>query len=412
MKKKILTILIFLLVSISAYCASIIGNMPEDPFPSEENLAQFDFDSGDKSYSEYQFNLLMTDKGEKLYTHFGHCGLEVITPRGSHYVCDWGVFYFTNGFYYNFVRGRLFYLMKISTLNRSLRKSEIEKRSLLRLPLNIPDQAKENLVKFLDYNNLPEKNTYLYDMYYDNCSTRIRDLYNATTGGDFKAWAEKQDTGLTLRQVSNSYLIDKPLEFWVLNYLQGNKVDKRANRYDAMLVPFCLEDAIADYQNNSSEFITSYEAHDSKIKYHPILPSLVAIILSSIFVFLFKKSRRAWAILMFLFSLVLTILSLVLTFFMFFSLHWYTYFNENYIVLNPTIIIILMTSLLTIFRKNRNLYKAKRYFLLFSFVSVLLLIIKLILPGIFYQDNLEIIIPILIFFISQSYALRKEKPHS
>lgn len=412
MKKKVLSFLFLLLLSAMLNAASIIGEKPENPFPSVENLAYFDFLNGDDSYKDYQFNILVTKEGDDLYTQFGHCGLEVITPNGSHFVCDWGVFIFGYDFYFNFMKGKLFYRMKISPLSYSLRKSAREERDLERLPLIVSDNAKRPLVDFIEYNNLPENTTYLYDFYFDNCATRIRDIYNATTNDDFKLWAEGQDTGLTLRQLSNTHLSSRPLTLWVLNYLEGNMVDEKASLYDALFLPMYLEDAIARYQGNEPVNIASYKERGGALEYTPVLPTLFSILLSALFLFAFKKSRRFYSLLLFILSLFLFALSSVLTFLMFFSMHSCTYFNENLIVLNPTVFFVTISSFRTILKKERSLYRVKCYFILLSIISVLLLALKLILPNVFYQDNLEIVIPLLVFFLFQALTLRKEKPRS
>ena len=72
-------------------------------------------------------------------------------------------------------------------------------RSVEEYTLDLTPEAKFQILEFLKHNALEENNTYLYHFYKDNCATRLRDIIDAATGGDFQKWAKGRETEGTYR---------------------------------------------------------------------------------------------------------------------------------------------------------------------------------------------------------------------
>lgn len=408
MFRKLAAIAIVLLISALLSATSVLNNPPEDPFPVEENLALYDFDKDENRMSGFRFSLLTTEKGDEVYTLFGHSGLQLTTPDGISRTYDWGVFDFGKGFYINFMRGRLYYLMLVSSYDRSLFKSEFEGRTLRSLPLEIPERAKRDMIAYLNRNSLPENSTYLYDFYLDNCATRVRDLYNAATGDDFRHWAEGIRTGLTIRQLAEECMRDDFAANWTINFIQGKRIDREANLYEACFLPSYLEKAISKYQGNEPVTIVQGRSEKQSASNYIYQATLISITAVIILYFAFRISRRLWGLLAFTISLILLLLSLVLFILMFFSYHWSTFFNENILILNPSIILLSVLSFSVMLRPKTSLSIIGRYCIVSSSITLLLLILKLVLHFLFVQDNLAVIIPLLVFYLGQAFILRKE----
>ncbi len=412
MFRKSVLLIAALFISITLSATSIMDNPPADPFPIEENVSLYDFDGNEEKMEDFRFALLTTDKGDEIYTLFGHSGLELTTPDGRSRTYDWGVFDFENGFYLNFIRGRLYYIMNITGFENSIFKSEFEGRTLRRMDLLIPETSKRDLIAYLNRNALAENRTYLYDFYLDNCATRVRDLYNATTHDGFRNWAEKIETGKTIRDLTIECMRDNFPVNWFINSIQGRSIDSKVNLYEACFLPSYLEMAISSYQGTEPQLLVEGKKAEAKEGSYLLQATLVSILVTALLFLSYRLSRRLWALLTLILSLGLLFLSLVFTVLMFCSYHWSSFFNENLIFINPSMILVTAVSIITVFRPGTSLVAVRRYFTALSLAIVILLILKLLLHTILFQANLPVILPMLILYLGQAYTLRKEKPLS
>ncbi|HLV53398.1 MAG TPA: DUF4105 domain-containing protein, partial [Cryomorphaceae bacterium] len=123
-----------------------------------------------------QVSLLTCGPGQDLYATFGHSALQIHDPvTGLDRVYNYGTFDFdTEGFYVKFTRGKLNYILSVTTFDQFIWEYEYTGRSVFRQVLDLSPAQKEDLFAFLEQNALPENREYKYDFFYDNCSTRIR----------------------------------------------------------------------------------------------------------------------------------------------------------------------------------------------------------------------------------------------
>ena len=386
--KKILFLLVSIFFLQAVFAASFSPVSLDNPFPSEENLLKFDFVNGSKDLEGYKINLITIDTGDEVYTYFGHTSLEVVTTDGNDVFFDYGFFSFDDGFYLDFAFGRLYYMVAASPSFLRMAGFNNEKRTVRTVELKLDDAQKEGVIDFLNYNIQQENQTYLYHYYNDNCATRVRDIINAASGGEFKAWAESIQTGITKRDAAAKYL-DKDLFFsFVINYLEGPYVDEPMDLYQAMYLPEILEKAVNEYQHSESLVLMSDNA---RTKYAQIPFGLKMSILSIIGLFLsyssaFSKNRvfrRIANMVLALFFLFLAILSAVLVFMMLFTNHDVTYLNANILFINPALIVFFAESL-----AGRKCKKRGRLSLLFLSIMACTLILKGLFPMVFIQENL------------------------
>ena len=255
-----LIMVIFMLSFLSA--ASIKKEGLENPFPSLENLDEFNFERQGEVYPDMKINLITTETGDEIYSYFGHTSLEIILPSLPPLFYDYGYFSFSNGFYINFIFGRLLYNVFATDGAMRLDLFEMEDRTVHRTELKLSNQMKNAVFSFLRFNTREENNTYLYDYYLDNCATRVRDIYNEATGGDFKRWAEEIYNGTSLRRCANLYLDKNPIVSFTLNYLEGPSIDKPISLYEECFLPLHLMEAIEEYEMIKSDVIITSEGRN------------------------------------------------------------------------------------------------------------------------------------------------------
>ena len=391
--KRALSSILLIFISINLFSLSIEGGNIENPFPSEENLKNFNFSDIAVYYPEIEINLITTETGDELYSYFGHTSLEINVPSIRPSFFDYGFFSFSEGFYRNFIFGRLLYNVYQTDGTRRIEAFKSEDRTVHRTPLSLGIQEKNAILSFLLYNTRPENNTYLYDYYFDNCATRVRDIYNEATGGAFKTWASGINTGLSLREEANIHLDKSPLISFTLNFLEGPSIDKAANLYEASFLPINLMKAIEQYQDTESTMVyesaSRQNTRSHSLMYYTCLFSVayffIALLLYGSKIRFFNRLSDIINALIYLYFFIL---STLLIFFMAFTNHSVTYFNANVLYANPLMIILLAEAI-------RGKRTKKRFYIsvLELIIIASALIIKGMFPLFFIQEN----IPHLIF---------------
>jgi hypothetical protein len=139
-----------------------------------------------------RFSVITCSPGPDLYSLFGHSAFRLQDSiQGNYYdvVYNYGTFLFDETFYVKFARGKLDYLLQSSTYEDFISAYEYEGRGVWEQELRLTLAEKQRLFELLQTNLKRENCTYRYDFFYDNCSTRIRDmLMRALSDTDTKPW--------------------------------------------------------------------------------------------------------------------------------------------------------------------------------------------------------------------------------
>lgn len=187
---------------------------------------------------EAQFSLLTASPGEELYSVFGHSALRVYDPlSGIDEVYNYGTFDFNTPFFYiKFTRGQLMYQLTVSTMDRFLFEYEYEQRAVYEQVLALYPSEKQRIYDFLQINRRPENREYLYDFFYDNCATRIRDLIDDLLVVD---WGEDPYPGppRSFRDMLQPYLANMPWAAFGIDLALGLPADRIATPWHYMFLP-------------------------------------------------------------------------------------------------------------------------------------------------------------------------------
>ena len=124
--------------------------------------------------------LVTCGPGEELYEAFGHTAIRVHDSNiGLDVVYNYGTFDFDQpNFYWNFVQGRSLYMLAANRYSNFIRAYQYYNRSVREQYLNMTLPQKQALLDKLLWNAKVENRNYLYDYFFDNCSTRPRDVLN------------------------------------------------------------------------------------------------------------------------------------------------------------------------------------------------------------------------------------------
>ena len=330
--------------------------------------------------------LITCGPGTEIYSVYGHSALRIVIPEKKiDTVYNWGVFDFaTPNFAWKFAKGRLNYMLGVYSFESFLKDYFLEQRWVISQKFNLETPDIERLFLLLEENLKPENITYSYDFYYDNCSTRIRDLIEKAVGEDLLYPPEKAKKELqTFRYLTGEYEKVYPWLKLGIDLLIGSPGDKKASFREMMFLPAHLKNGLSELliRRNSKmipllqnpEIVLDIDQQPIKEKLFAS-PLFVFSLLLIIIIMLTGLVRRKTAnniIDIFLFS-VFSILALLMIFFNFFTDHHQLRWNLNIIWLNPFIILCL-TSL--VFKKDWS-----GWFRIVFYLTVLFLLFLALLP--------------------------------
>ncbi|WP_229369714.1 lipoprotein N-acyltransferase Lnb domain-containing protein [Fibrivirga algicola] len=190
---------------------------------------------------------------EDISSVFGHTEIRIYDPAiGFDRNYSYGGFdYAADYFVIKFLRGTLPYHISSHTLFQAVNYYQQYNRSIREQVLNMSVPQVQRLYQALETNLLPQNREYSYRFYYDNCSTRPRDMIT-TAMGDSLIWSPqvKQPTK-SYRDWMNDYLGAKPWEQLGMNLAIGRPADKITSGWEAMYLPNNVFDQLTKAQVRS-----------------------------------------------------------------------------------------------------------------------------------------------------------------
>lgn len=125
-----------------------------------------------------QISVLTVGPGTSLNDAFGHSGFRIKDSANNlDIVYGYGEFDFNApNFYLKFTQGKLNYKIGKTDFNRFYAIYQYYNRSINEQILNLNQNQKQRLYNYLLNNYKPENRNYLYDFFFDNCATKIKDV--------------------------------------------------------------------------------------------------------------------------------------------------------------------------------------------------------------------------------------------
>ena len=177
--------------------------------------------------------------GDELYSTWGHTAIRITDSiKQTDIVYNFGTFDF-NGpdFYMKFTRGKLDYLLSVSSLPQFMYEYQETKRSVTEQELILSETNKSAIAKNLNETLLSSARFYKYDFLYNNCTSRVRDILIKYAG--LTANKKLVPAKTTFRNMLHEYL-DKNAEPWSklgIDLLLGSPIDKVVDISQSMFLP-------------------------------------------------------------------------------------------------------------------------------------------------------------------------------
>jgi hypothetical protein len=174
--------------------------------------------------------------GEHPFLKFGHNAILVQPSEGPGWVFNFGTFDFADpDLIPKFLRGRFKYWLSVGGAEPTMEAYAAENRTILSQELDLTPAQKWALWQALRENARPENRAYLYDYFFDNCSTRVRDAIDRVIDGRIRLAGQAPATRTlrahALRSVADylpeyvglylglSRATDQPIDRWAETFL-------------------------------------------------------------------------------------------------------------------------------------------------------------------------------------------------
>lgn len=336
-----------------------------------------------------EFTLITCSPHQEIYSLYGHTALGVTDLHQGHeqeVAFNWGVFNYHQSFFITrFILGLTDYELGLSPFEPFCNYYRHWGSSVTEQTLNLTSAEKLRLNEALKTNYLPPNRVYRYNIFYDNCSTRPRDVIESCIDGEV-VYEERKDYEPTFRDILHDNTRNYPWTTFGIDMLLGLKADQKISREEQEFLPANLQYDFdhARIRNNDGSWRPLVIDHtmpvspgaqtvESGFPLSPMASFLLLLALSVLFFVLEWKRRKTFkywdAALMLLMGLPGCLLL-----FMVFSQHPTTSLNLQMLLVNPVHLFYLPAVL----RRRRTHY--------FRLLSVL---VVLFLAGAFVQHYAE-----------------------
>ncbi len=326
-------------------------------------------------------SLLTCSPGTEIYQYYGHTAI-LIKERntGNNYVFNYGLFDFnTPNFIWRFLLGECDYLCGATYLDVFLSNYERRGTGVREDVLNLTSDETAHLYEALKINSLPENATYRYNLFYDNCATRVRDKIEQCINGKIEYTMVHPHQ--SLRDIVHEYSEPYAWSYFGQDLLLGAQSDIIAPRQHQEFAPIYLQNdirtaVIKDKAGNIRPLVirtnTLIEGRELIFsKGFPISPRVCCIILLIITLLIsawdILKKRPNW-----IYDCVLLLsqglAGVLITFMFLFSQHPTVGTNWLILLFNPIPLVLLYWIIKKEKKNKKSIYHAWARIYIFLFV--------------------------------------------
>jgi len=189
--------------------------------------------------SEAEISVLTVGPGTLLNDSFGHNAFRIKdNTLNIDLVFNYGVYDFkAPNFYLKFARGKLNYLMDADPYEDFYTIYARQDRTIQEQILNLAQNEKQQLFDFLLNNYKPENRYYLYDFFYDNCATKMRDVVEEALNQNVSFNNPDDFEGKTFRALIHDHVERNSWGGFGIDVALGSVIDKEASPYEHMYLP-------------------------------------------------------------------------------------------------------------------------------------------------------------------------------
>ena len=375
-----------------------------------------------KLSEQSEISIITVGPGDVLYEAFGHSAIRVSDPViGMDNIFNYGLFDFNQpNFKLNFTKGKLLYKLGKRPFQNFVTNNYYQKRWMKGQVLNLSQLEKQSMYALLEENALPKNAEYLYDPYFNNCATKLRDITKEILGNKVHFPSSFSDESYTLRQLMNKELSWNTWGNFGINLALGNTLDKTTTAEEYMYLPDYVYQAfkIAKKSKNNidvplvlkEEVILNFKENKIQPKwYSPFFVFSILLLLSIVITYRDQKRNKRSKLLDFLLFFLTGFLGIIICFLWFFTNHSTTPNNFNFLwAFFPNLFMAFI-----LLQKNIPNWVVKyiKFYLLLLAVTLFVFVIGRFngINGYFFgiQEFSFVLIPIILMLFMRSFYLHK-----
>ena len=297
-----------------------------------------------------KISLLTIGTADELHSKFGHSALRIQDPsRDMDIVFGYGGFDFEAPFFYwKFTTGKLDYSMTGHRFPNFMENYKQENRWVHEQQLNLTQPERNELFRFLEENYRRENRNYKYDFLFDNCATKIPEVFKKVFGDRLSFDDGYLNDISTFRDLIHETLNTNSWSAFGIDLALGSVIDRKATTWEHQFLPFYVSKQFGNTLINGKDLVTTeqllLDTRPMEKRNHFILSPLFWLSLLMVVVIIItyfdhqRKRRSKWLD----FTLFLTtgIAGLLICFLWFATDHTSTKMNFNMLWALPLNIIL------------------------------------------------------------------------
>lgn len=297
-----------------------------------------------------KISLLTIGTADELYSKFGHTALRIQDPsKDMDIVFGYGGFDFEAPFFYwKFTTGKLDYSMTGNRFPNFMEAYKQENRWVYEQQLNLSQPERNELFRFLEENYRKENRNYKYDFLFDNCATKIPEVFKKVFGDRLSFDDGYLNNTSTFRDLIHETLNTNSWSAFGIDLALGSAIDRKATTWEHQFLPHYVSKQFGNTLINGKDLVTKeqllLDTRPMEKRNHFILSPLFWLSLLMVVVIIItyfdhqRKRRSKWLD----FALFLTtgIAGLLICFLWFATDHTSTKMNFNILWAFPLNIIL------------------------------------------------------------------------
>lgn len=251
-----------------------------------------------ESYDSLQVYLLTCEPHDEIYSLYGHTAIRVVNPRNNMDIAiNYGAFDSSSrNFVLRFVFGLTDYMMMVYSYSDFLAEYRYFGSAVRQQHINMSPEEKRVFMAALAESAKPENITYRYNYFYNNCTTKARDIILGAVSGEKVVERPATDEHPTYRDLIHIKTADSPWAAWGNDFLLGVLADVKTTDYEAEFIPDRLMDdfthtVVVDFDGNRRRLVDedivvlqSGTPHFKPMEGFPLRPLTAFCILAAIIV--------------------------------------------------------------------------------------------------------------------------------
>jgi len=327
----------------------------------EDVMSALDMAADSSALSGVEVSLVTCEPFNRVYSLYGHTGLRIHdSSRGIDMLANWGIFEMRKRYFIlRFMFGLTDYKMEIESWQFFCERYMSYGSGVQEQVLNLNNDEKLKLIRSVAENYLPENRYYRYNYFYDNCTTRVRDIIVQSLDG--RLHYNDGNSHKSYREMIHQWNTDHLWARWGNDFLLGVGSDRRTSRAEAQFLPRNLFNDFASATINGTDgtqrrlvsttrwavppmYQQGVNSFSDTYLWSPVgVVLLYFIIYAVIYGYEHKKKKRLWQFDAFVLTAT-GLMGLVLTA-MIFSQHPTVSLNFQILIFNPLSLIMLRSIL-------------------------------------------------------------------